>query len=99
MKRLTDKQIQNILNKGIVKYSGLDIPKRRQAIDRDFCDAQLRQDRATIKTILDEIEQCAQGGVCKECLCNTDEHYDLECFCGSCVWWNRKKKEWLNNTI
>ena len=55
--------------------------------------------RATIKTILDEIEQCAQGGVCNECDCYEMDVEVLECFYGNCPWWNRKKKEWLNNTI
>lgn len=40
---LTDKEIQYIITEGVIKHSGLGIPKQRQAIDRDIAKAQLKK--------------------------------------------------------
>jgi len=36
---LKPEEIQEIIKEGVIKYSSLDIPLRRQSIDRDIADA------------------------------------------------------------
>ena len=36
---LKDEEIQEIIKEGVIKYSSLDVPLRRQSIDRDIADA------------------------------------------------------------
>jgi len=52
MIRLTDEGIQDIINEGAVKYSGLDVPKQRQAIDRDIAKAQLKKVHGKIESMV-----------------------------------------------
>ena len=51
---LTDDEIQDIINEGIVKHSGLGVPEYRQAIDRDFA---IAQNKKTLLSISKEAKR------------------------------------------
>lgn len=49
---LTNEEIQEIIKEGVLKYSSLDVPFRRQAIDRDIAK---RQDELTEQDTLKKV--------------------------------------------
>lgn len=54
MKILSKDDIQAVIQEGVVKHSGLSIPKRRQAIDRDIAQAQLED---TLRQVVEKLDK------------------------------------------
>jgi len=76
---LTDEEIQDIITNGYMKHSSLDVPKRRQVIDKDIAKAQkLFTSKLVAEEIFGEIgKQRGAGFVNEACFYITEKNWQL----------------------